>query len=164
MNKRLKIYEAGAMANLSFEEMNRWREKLKRLLEHYSTYYSVNLTVINPVDYFNFKDKRYQTEKEVMQYDLNHVKSSDIVIVNLNKLNTSIGSCIELYVAYKRGIPVIALGTKDMYKCLHPWIKEYITRVEETDEQIAEYIRDFYFIGWLEVIKQFGYYNKPFIS
>lgn len=146
MNKRLKIYEAGAMSNLSFNDMNEWRDRIKRLLEHYSTYCSVNLTVINPVDYFNFKEKRHQTEREVMQYDLYHVKSSDVVIVNLDGLNTSIGTCIELYEAYKRDEPVIALGTNEMYQYLHPWIKECITRVEETDERIVEYIRDFYFM------------------
>lgn len=80
-----------------------------------------------------------------MQFDLAHVKSSDIVIVNLDGLNTSIGTCIELYVVYKKEIPVIAFGTNEMYQNLHPWIKEYITRVEKTDEQVVEYVRDFYF-------------------
>lgn len=45
-----------------------------------------------------------------MQFDLMKVKSSDIVIVNLNGLNASIGSCIECYEAWKKDIPVLAFG------------------------------------------------------
>ena len=142
----LKIYLAGSMKNCeSFEEMNEWREQVKKYIEHYGKYYAVRLTVINPVDFYNFKAKRHQNEREIMQYDLNHVKSSDIVIVNLKGLNDSIGSCIELYEAYKRNIPVLAFGTNKMYTDLHPWIKECITRKELTDEDVVMYIRDFYF-------------------
>ena len=146
MNKRLKIYEAGKMSGLNYEEMNGWRGSLKRLLNHYATYNSVNLTVINPVDYYNFKTKLHKSEKEVFQFDMNHVKSSDIVVVNLDGLNTSIGTCIELYEAYKRNTPVLALGTYDTYDNLHPWLKEFITRVDETEEELVNYIRDFYFL------------------
>lgn len=145
MNKKLKIYEGGKMSGLSYQEMNNWREQLKSLLEHYATYSSVNLTVINPVDFFNFEEKRHQSEREVMLYDLAHVKSSDLMVVNLAGLNSSIGTCIELYVAYKNNIPVIALGTKEQYDNLHPWLKEFIIRVEDTDEKVVSYIRDFYF-------------------
>lgn len=146
MNKRIKIYEAGKMSGLSLKDMNTWRKNIKSLLEHYATYSSVNLTVVNPVDFYNFEEKRHQNEREVMMFDLSHVKTSDIVVVNLDGLNTSIGTCIELYEAYKRDIPVVALGTQEMYQSLHPWIKEYITRVEETDEEVVSYIRDFYFV------------------
>lgn len=145
MNKRLKIYEAGKMSGLSYKEMNDWRESLKRLLNHYATYYSVNLTVVNPVDFYNFEEKAHKTEKEVFQFDMNHVKSSDIIIVNLKGLNTSIGTVIELYEAYKRDIPVLALGTEEDYNALHPWIKEFISRVDDTEDKLTFYIKEFYF-------------------
>lgn len=145
MDKRMRIYLAGKMSGLSFETMNDWREKIKKLFEHYSTYYSVDLSVINPVDYYNFKEKKHQSEREVMQFDLSLIKSSDIIVVNLDGLNTSIGSCIELYEAYKRDIPVIAIGTYEMYENIHSWVKECITRIENSDEQAVKYIRDFYF-------------------
>ena len=141
----MRIYLAGKMSGFSFKEMNDWREKIKRIFHHYGTYYSVNLSVINPVDYYNFKEKKHQSEKEVMQFDLSLVKSSDIIVVNLQGLNTSIGTCIELYEAYKREIPVIAIGTYDEYENIHPWIKDCITRLDSSDEQTVKYIRDFYF-------------------
>lgn len=145
-NRNIKIYLAGAMQNCkSFAEMNQWRKRLKGSLEKCGSYYSVNLTVINPVEFYNFEEKKHQNNREVMQFDLTHVKSSDIIIVNLQGLNTSIGTCIELYEAYKKEIPVIAFGSNDIYQNLHPWIKEYITRVEKSEDYVVSYIRDFYF-------------------
>ena len=82
--KTLKIYEAGKMSGISFEEMNRWRNELKEKLEFAANISGYLLQVINPVDYYNFEEKRYQSEEEVEDYDLTHVISSDIIIVNLN--------------------------------------------------------------------------------
>lgn len=48
------------------------------------------------------KNPRYQNEQEVMKFDLNLVRGSDIVIVNINGLNTSIGSVIEVYEAVEK--------------------------------------------------------------
>lgn len=141
---RLKIYLAGKMSGLTYEEMNKWREDIAKIINHMADYCGKEVNVVNPVDYYNFRMPRHQNEREVMQYDLSHVKSSNIVVVNINGLRESIGSCIELYEAYKNNIPVIALDKKDEYKYLHPWIKECITRYEGNEENVATYIKDFY--------------------
>lgn len=145
--KKLKIYLAGAMTGLSYEKMNNWRATLNLLLYNEAEYQNYKLTVINPVNFFNFEEKRYQSEAEVEDYDLAHVISSDIIIVNLDKLDTSIGTIIELHDAnYHHRIPVIAFGKKEKYNNLHPWIKRDITRYEETTEDVVSYIKDFYMI------------------
>lgn len=105
----------------------------------------VNVNVINPVDYYNYEEPRHQTEIEIEEYDLAHVTSSDIVVVNLEGLSDSIGTIIELHDAhYHKKIPVIAFGDRELYDNLHPWIKNDITRVEEKALDVALYIRDFY--------------------
>lgn len=145
--KHLKIYLAGKMSGLTFDEMNEWRKELKRKLLAASEYAGYNVTVVNPVDYYNFEDIKYQSEREVEDYDLAHVVSSDIVIVNVKGLDSSDGTKIELHDAnYHNRIPVIALD--ESYKCcdLHPWIKRDITRVEHTMENLVQYIKDFYMI------------------
>lgn len=147
MNKHLKIYLAGKMSGLSFEDMNSWRVEMKNLLLYPMGYKDYKLTIINPIDYFNFEEKRYQSDAEVEDYDLAHVISSDIIIVNLDGLNTSIGTGIELHDAnYHHKIPVIAFGKKEDYNNLHPWIKRKITRVEETMDDVVSYVNDFYMI------------------
>ena len=147
MSKHLKIYLAGAMSGLSFEEMNHWRETTKKRLKQMGNLVDYKLSVINPVDFYNFESKNYQSEEEVEDYDLAHVISSDVIIVNLEGLNTSVGTIIELHDAnYHHKIPVIALGNKKLYDNLHPWIKRDITRFEENIDDVVMYIKSFYMI------------------
>lgn len=144
--KNLKIYLAGKMGGLNFEEMNGWRKEMKEKLNKAAIATECCLlNVVNPVDYFNYFNDKHQTEEEVEDYDLAHVMSSDVIVVNLEGLSTSDGTKIELHDAsYHRRIPVIAFGDKKLYKDLHPWIKRNITRVEEDMQGVVSYIRDFY--------------------
>lgn len=146
------------MSGLSFEEMNNWRNELKMQLLLTAKISGYTLQVINPVDYFNFNEKRYQSDEEVKEYDLGHVITSDLVIVNLDGLSSSDGTKIELHNAkYHNKIPVIAFGEQELYNNLHPWIKSEITRTENTMEDVVGYIHEFYMIwdkeGGDEVIK-----------
>ena len=135
------------MSGLSFDEMSSWRQDLKTQLLLAAEISGHKIQVINPVDYYNFEEKKYQSEKEVMEYDLAHVITSNIIVVNLDGLSTSDGTKIELHDArYHNKIPVIAFGDKKLYENLHPWIKENITRVEEKIEDVVRYIQEFYMI------------------
>ena len=142
--KELKIYLAGAMSGLTMEDMNNWRIEVRQALLHMADYYDKKINVVNPVDYYNFEKPLHQTEREVMQFDLNHVKSSDLIIVNLENLQTSIGTIIELYEASNRNIPVLCFGKPSEYNRLHPWVKECITRYSHRTSGVTEYIQQFY--------------------
>lgn len=145
--KHLKIYLAGKMSGLTYSEMNEWRLKIKEKLLRAAENAGYTVTIINPVDFYNFEERRHQSEEEVEDYDLAHVISSDIIIVNLNGLSSSDGTKFELHDAkYHNRIPVIAFGDKELYNNLHPWIKRDITRVENDMDSVVEYIRDFYLI------------------
>ena len=141
----LKIYLAGKMSGISFEEMTEWRNEVFQKLLKSVEYYSTKINVINPVLYYNFKEKRHQSEVEVEEFDLAHAVSSDIIVVNLDGLQDSIGTIIELHDAhYHHKIPVIAFGSRELYNNLHPWVKNDITRVESNIDDVVTYIRDFY--------------------
>lgn len=147
MGKELKIYLAGKMSGLSLEEMNNWRIDIKDKLLIISQIADYQLQIINPVNYYNFEEKRYQSEAEVEDYDLAHVVSSDLIIVNLEGLNSSDGTKLEIHDAkYHYKIPVLAFGNKDLYNDLHPWVKRNITRVEKNVDDIIGYIHEFYMI------------------
>lgn len=139
------IYIAGKMSGLSYEEMSSWRiettKKLKRLAETRG----VCCSVINPAEFYNYHNNVHKTEREIMQFELNLVRKSDVVIVNLKDVNQSIGTCIEVYEAFINDIPVIAFGASEEYEVTHPWIKECISRYEETMNAACLYIADFYF-------------------
>lgn len=142
--KELKIYLCGKMGGLTHAEMYNWRAQLKYKLMSTADHRGYKAYVINPVDYYNFQEVKHQSEREVKDFDLSHVLSSDIVIVNLDGLATSDGSKYELHDARKANIPVIAFGDYELYKPLHPWTKDNITRVEKNMEDVVKYIRDFY--------------------
>jgi hypothetical protein len=146
-NKTLKIYLAGKMNGLSFNEMNNWRKKSKLELLRAAGISGYEVQVINPVDFYNFEEKCHQSEEEIEDYDLAHVTSSDIIIVNLEGLNNSDETKIKLHDAhYHNRIPIIAFGDPGLYEKLHPWIQRDITRVERRAEDVVKYIEDFYMI------------------
>ena len=142
--RELKIYLAGKMGGLDFESMNQWRKRIKNNLNFVAEYRDYRLNVVNPVDFYNFESVRYQSDREVKEYDLAHVLSSDLIIVNLEGLATSDGTKYELHDARKANIPVIAFGEYKLYEELHSWTKDNITRVEKNMEDVVEYIKDFY--------------------
>ena len=137
----LTIYLAGKMGGLSDSEMKQWRNLLKSELEKYSDMANYKTNVVSPCDYFNFNEQRYQSEQEIMKFDLSLVKNSDIVIVNTNGLSSSIGSIID----YSHLLPYMRLYDENGdYKTIHPWLKCCITRADSCVIDICEYIKDFY--------------------
>ena len=132
-----KIYLAGKMSGLTYEQMNDWRRKVKTYLEGYDVH------CFNPVDYYNFEmDKSTYTEKEVKQFDLFLVKMSSLIIVNLEYPDT-IGTAIELQKAQDWGIPIIAFGRTEE-RPVHPWMDLCITKECKTMADAVTYIKDFY--------------------
>lgn len=80
-----------------------WRIHVKDFFEKNNDDYKV----INPTDYYQYGKNYHKTDKEVFRFDLRKVSNSDIVLVNLNDIRKSIGTCIEVYEAYKNNIPVV---------------------------------------------------------
>lgn len=135
------------MGGLSFNEMNIWRKELKEQLQFAAETSGYLVQVINPVDFYNYKEKKHQSEEEVEDFELSHITTSDIVIVNLEGLNSSDGTKIEIYEAkHNNRIPVIAFGDRNLYDKLHPWVKRNITRVEDNIGRAVKYVQDFYMI------------------
>lgn len=142
--KEKLIYLAGGMSKFgkyNFDIGNKWREYCKEELKNYECNYRVN--VINPNDYFNFIEDqpRYSTQSEVMEFDINFVRKSDLIIVNFNDKG-SLGTMAELAIAYENRIPVVGLNIDDQE--LHPWQIEMCTRIFSDTSDMLEYVKDFY--------------------
>lgn len=138
--KNLQCYLAGKMTGITFEEQNKWRENAKEFIYDEIIPTGTNITVINPVDFYNFENVRHQSEEEVMDFDLARLRESTFVIVNGKNLISSIGTQIEIYEAWKNNIPVYLFDAGE----IHPWLKRCITRIEKNIEGVIDYIRDFY--------------------
>lgn len=138
--ENIKIYLAGGMSNISYEEQSAWRKAIKHQLENMlSNRYKCD--ICNPVDYYNFENQNHITEKEVMRFDLNKVKRSDLIIVNFNEPK-SLGTMSEIAIAYDKGIPIIGINTSN-YK-LHPWQVEMSDRIFSDVDLALNYIIKYY--------------------
>ena len=142
----LKIYLSGKMSGLNSDEMSEWRRIAELNLQYNATFtnFRGTLYVFNPVRYYNYENQAHQTEREIKDFEIKHIVTSDIVIVNLDGLSTSDGSKYEIIMASQNKIPVIAFGDKKLYDELHPWIKDDITRVEDDMDSVVTYISNFY--------------------
>lgn len=137
----VKIYLSGGMGSLSFEEQSKWRNQVINAIKYGDYDYEKKPVFFNPVDYYNFEEQRYRTEREVMEFDLNALRNSNLVIVNFNDPK-SLGTCAELAIAYEMKIPVIGINKGSQE--LHPWLIEFTTRMCEDIREAVTHIVDFY--------------------
>lgn len=100
-----------------------------------------NPIFFNPVDYYNSKETRYDNYREIMEFDLNALRNSDLVIVNFNDPN-SLGTCAELAIAYEMKIPIIGINKED--KELHPWLVCFTNKMFKDLREAVEYVVEFY--------------------
>lgn len=137
----VKIYLSGGMGDLSFEEQSKWRKQVINAIK-FNYECEKKPVFFNPVDYYNFTEVRYKSEREVMEFDLNALRNSDLVIVNFNDPK-SLGTCAELAIAKELHIPVIGIN-KDNEQELHPWLIEFTTRMCYDIKEAVEHAVEFY--------------------
>ena len=136
---KIKFYIAGGMGGLSIEEQMEWRNDIEDKINQRSSY---TLTYFFQPPYYYQPDGDYhRSEREAFMFDLNRLRHSDVVVVNFN-VPKSIGTAMELAVAYENRIPVI--GLNENKNALHPWLYECCTRICETREELVTHICDFY--------------------
>ena len=137
----VRIYLSGGMGNISFEEQSKWRKQVINAILYGEYDCAKKPVFFNPVDYYNFEEERHRSEREIMEFDLNGVRNSDLVIVNFNDPK-SIGTAAELAIAKELHIPVIGINANNIK--LHPWLVEFTTRMCETLKEAVEHVVDFY--------------------
>lgn len=136
----IRIYLSGSMSDVSFEEQSRWRQQIQDAI-NFNYDCNKKVSFFNPVNYFNFEEVRYKSEREVMEFDLNGLRNSDLVIVNFNDPK-SLGTCAELAIAYEMKIPIVGINKDN--KELHPWLECFCNRICSNIKEAVEYVVDFY--------------------
>ncbi len=143
--ERFLIYLLGGMGKFgkeNFNEGNKWRVDLKNQLETKCSDYKVH--VINPNNYHSFlDDTTYDSELEVMEFDLNKLRNCNIGICNFNDVN-SLGTMAELAVAYERKIPIIGLCENGENILLHPWQKSMCHKIFTDRADLVDYVLTYY--------------------
>ena len=150
-NNKLTIYLAGKMSDLTKDEYMKWRGLLTSELSDTANINGANIQIINPATYFDFDNMDRHLEKETMQFDLNMVRQSDIVIANVDGISDSIGTAIEVYEANRLNIPVIAYTYSGVVNdTIHPWIQECLSTVQMTTYELIDYVRDYYMVRYIK--------------
>lgn len=146
MFKDFKIYTAGKMTGLEFGEQMKWRLDFEDEIKAHSMG-DFSVTLFHPPLYFNLGN--FQTDSEVMDYDLGHMLQCDIVIVNLENIESSTGTIMELATARAHNMSggkhifVIGIGKSEDQ---HPWVKCCVSRFVDDVREAARYIRNYFFI------------------
>jgi nucleoside 2-deoxyribosyltransferase len=126
------------MTGITFEQSNNWRLVAKDALENFET--NKKVIAINPNDYYNFKDIKHLTEKEILRFDLHKVRSSNLILVNLN--GDSIGTTMKMQHAYDNNIPII--GYCNDKNTVHPWLEYVCDRICNNIFDTIDYIKNYY--------------------
>lgn len=140
---RFHIYLAGAMSGLSREEQSKWRVKVEDRLRNSDLIlrYKYILDIFNPFSYYNYFEQGHKTEKEIMRYEFDKIRKSDLIIVNFNN-PSSLGTMAELAVAYEHRIPIVGMSSD--LQSLHPWEIEMCTRICDDMDELIEHVSWYY--------------------
>lgn len=142
------IYLSGSITGVKSRNGVLNRFYLKEIFEDNSNVYKYKykVDVFNPIEHFNYIDKtNYKNEKQIMRYELDRLRKSDLVIVDFHNPN-SLGTMAELAIAYEHKIPII--GFNPTLKELHPWIVEMCDVIFDYNElsELEEYVQNNYLI------------------
>lgn len=142
-----RIYTAGKMAGLSSYDQMEWRKRIEISVRHAADIVGISqseIKFIHPPMFYQYGKTYFQSEREVKDWDLNQVRNSDIVIVDLDTVETSTGTHYELGMVDavnsfgNKHIFVIGIGGEN--KVLHPWIEDTLHRREADYDDAADYI------------------------
>lgn len=125
------IYLCGPIMDEREGVARNWREKaLERLGDSFH--------ILDPMRR-NFKDREVDSANEIVEFDLQDIRSSDIILVNYNK--PSIGTAMEVfYASNDLGKFVVAFSPFEFQSC-NPWMVRYCTKILPSLEKAAAYIK-----------------------
>jgi nucleoside 2-deoxyribosyltransferase len=100
------------------------------------------LKVFDPDEFFDYNwDNQYQkSDRQIREYYFHWIKKAEVVLVNLNGTDSSIGTGCEVTYANCYDVPVVGWGTKYVY----PWIRDMCTVVFDTLEEALGYLSAYY--------------------
>ncbi len=143
---RKKIYTAGKMKGLSFSQQMWWRSSYEDLVLDYAEKAGLKSPVfVHPPNYYNYEENLHKSDREIFDWEMMQLRSADILVVNLNDIEESVGTIMEVSAAQtinRMGGNIFILGI-GWSECLHPWIRDSCLRIEDGTEGAAKYTVDY---------------------
>lgn len=144
--KNFKIYTCGRMHGIPYAKQMIWRKELQFAIECRT---KQNVTFIHPPEFYGYHEKLHKSEQEVMNWEMQQICDSDIVVVNLDEIESSVGSHMELGVACGanlssgKHINIVSFGNEEN---IHPWLSLCSLRHEDNVNDLADYIATYLLI------------------
>lgn len=135
-----KIFTSGRMGGLSYDKQIGWRRQIEDLIKKKT---DKSVVFVHPPMFYQYEENNPQNDIESMNWEINQLIDSDILIVDLNDISYSIGTHMELGIATTvnkiapKNIFIVGVGNPDTN---HPWIENCIFHCEGTLEEAADYI------------------------
>lgn len=127
----MAVYLAGPIGDISIQEAAAWREEAEKRLE------AAGIKAYNPLRGKDLSDINIKTKLdyiEVVERDLDDIKKSDIILVDLRREVNIIGTAMEMAYARMWGKEIYVFGTA--YR-QHYWVKYHVDRFfDDLDEAI----------------------------
>ena len=139
MSRQFRIYLAGACKGLP-DEGREWRKEAENNFYDIQENKYDHIKIINPTHYFNRDGSNMISNKQVKKFYLSQIRECNLVLVNLEHTNSSIGTAQELQFAVDNHIPIIGFNNNDSYE----WLPEDCDVVFNEMRQAIFYISDFY--------------------
>jgi len=126
------IYLCGPIMDEDKGKAREWRKiAIKRL--------SKKFKLLDPMRR-NFKDREVDSANEIVEFDLQDIRNSDILLVNYNK--PSIGTAMEVfYASYNLGKFVVAFSPFSFKDC-SPWMVKFCTKILPNLDVAIKYIEN----------------------
>lgn len=140
MNK-LKVYLSGSVKNADSDFQN-WRDYCVSV-ERNELFN--NLKFIDPIHCFNYTNKIPKTDKQCLDLFMWYIEQSDIILINLDGTDKSIGTAIEAEHAFCHNIPIIGFGEKP--ETWYNWIETRCSAIFEDVTETVDYISYYYGSG-----------------
>ena len=134
----LKIYLSGSVRNVN-GDFQSWRTQCHFIQEN--GYYQ-NLKFVDPIEFFNYTNKLPQSEKQCLDLFMWQIEQCDVVLVNLDYSNISVGTGQEIEHAFCKNIPIIGFGEKK--ETWYNWSAERCSVIFKTLDIAIEYLNDSY--------------------
>ena len=146
MSQIKQIYLAGGMTGLTPNEYMDWRLIIANKLPYIAEQRNAKFEpyIINPAAYYNDDSPDdFNSQREVMEFDLHKLRQSDLVICNFNSPH-SLGTMAELAIAWDRRIPIIGLNLDNI--ALHPWQTDMVNKMFDNLGVMLSYIATYYLV------------------
>ena len=125
-----KIYLSGPIMDEHSGTAREWRDAAKTLL-------GSEFKTLDPMRR-KFVDRQVDSANEIVEFDLQDVRDSDLLLVNYNR--ASIGTAMEVfYAAHDQGKFVVAFSPLPFAEC-SPWMARFCTKILPDLESACSYI------------------------